>query len=73
MLANHGRVLRVVFCACGWQYGANWPWADCYGYWGDCPRCGGVTKVRSGYVLGDRTRREAGNGLGPAQQEMGLC
>jgi hypothetical protein len=46
-----GRVFRVVICeACGWQYGAHWPRAEVYGYWGDCPHCGKVTTVGSSFL-----------------------
>jgi len=64
------RVFRVIFCPkCFWQYGAWWPRAEVYGYWGDCPHCGTITAVRSSYVLapsaaslsasGGRSAREA--------------
>jgi hypothetical protein len=71
-----GRVLRVIFCpACNWQYGAYWPRAEVYGYWGDCPHCGSLTQVAAAY------RPESGSGsvsaaggraAQPAQQELNL-
>jgi hypothetical protein len=81
-----GRVLRVVICeTCGWQYGSYWPRSDPV-TWGDCPRCGGVTVIESGYRAAFGTGVDAERGvdtsaggrgawreaLGPAQQELGL-
>jgi uncharacterized protein (DUF983 family) len=63
-----GRVFRVIICeACGWQYGAHWPRAEVYGYWGDCPHCGKVTTVGSSFL---RARRAVS--AAAAQQELGF-
>lgn len=69
-----GRVFRVVICeACGWQYGSNWPRRDPV-TWGDCPSCGGVTVIESGYrpdfrrAIGDKVR----GAHGPRQLALGL-
>lgn len=73
---HSGRVFRVIFCSeCSWEYGAWWPRAGVYGYWGDCPSCGRVTRVGSAYRV--RTSGASGSASGaratrPAQQELGF-
>lgn len=71
-----GRVFRVILCPeCAWQYGAWWPRAEVYGYWGDCPHCGRVTQVRSSYDLKAKGAAVSAKGGGVAvgaQTELGI-
>lgn len=73
---HSGRVFRVVWCPkCDWQYGAWWPRAEVYGYWGDCPHCGSVTQVRTSYSLkpkGAEVSSEGGGVAVGAQGELGF-
>lgn len=62
------RVFRVVCCpACFWQYGAWRLKVTQTEYWGDCPRCGGKTELRSDFLR--KSRAAAG---GPAGPQLGL-